>query len=424
MSDKLNKHYRIKVSETLSAFERQPLIRPFGFKGGYLTELWQVISTLSSASGKYATGTGTQSVLYGDADLFSSVSESKGNELMFAVTKQALELVKTTLFSDPVELIEGIMPALTEKAKELTCKENLNINFIYNALVSVDNAAWLLYAAENGYTSFDEMIPDVYRKALSYRNDKIAIMFQVPYGMPMHKLAAAVDDGYFVIKIKTGAPGSQEEMVRADMERLSRIHQAIGHKRTDHTPAGRIVYTMDANGRYENKATLVRYLQHAKNIGASDHILLYEEPFVESNDENVKDLGVRIAADESIQDESSALRRIGQGYNAIVLKGIAKTLSISLKIAKVAHQYKIPCFCSDLTVNPLLVDWHKNLAARLQPFPEIDMGMMETNGDMNYTNWNKMIGELPYKEASWIKRRNGAFELDKDFYEKSGGIFA
>jgi len=32
---------KITIAEVSSDFEREPLIRPFGFKGGYMTEIWQ-----------------------------------------------------------------------------------------------------------------------------------------------------------------------------------------------------------------------------------------------------------------------------------------------------------------------------------------------------------------------------------------------
>ena len=46
------------------------------------------------------------------------------------------------------------------------------------------------------------MIPKAYKPALSHRNKKIAIMYQVPYGMPMQDLKTAAKQGYFVFKIK------------------------------------------------------------------------------------------------------------------------------------------------------------------------------------------------------------------------------
>lgn len=414
---------QIQVVHTAANFEREKLLHPFGFKGGYLTELWQVASKMKSESGHTAIGLATQSVLYGDADLFAQSSEATGNSLMFVLMNRAMQHVSETRFSTPIDLLEAILPQVYADAQLITGHKDVNVNFVYNALVSVDNAAWLLYAAENGYTDFRQMVPAAYRPALASRNKQVGILYQVSYNMPIQQLKHAAENGYFLFKIKTGAPGSQEEMLQKDMERLTQIHGALKDYRTDRTSHGRLWYTMDANARYEKKETLMRYLDHARSIGAFDQILFYEEPFVEVNDELVGDVGIRIAADESAHDEQAAVRRIEQGYGAIVLKGIAKTLSLTLRIARLAHERNIPCLCADLTVNPILVDWHKNLAARLAPFPGTDMALMETNGDSNYVNWARMSDSHPYAGAHWTQRIAGVFELDDDFYEKSGGIF-
>jgi hypothetical protein len=413
----------IRVTKTAANFEREKLVRPFGFKGGFLTELWQIVAKLTSESGKEKIGLGTQSVLYGDADMFVTRSESEGNAMMYVLVSEAFKLVKQTPFTDPVDLFDKILPEFVSNAKKVTGKADLNINYIYNVLVSVDNAAWLLYAAENNLLSFDDMIPDHYKKCLSHRNDKIAIMYQVPYGMPVSDLKQAVQQGYFVFKIKTGSPGTQTEMLEGDKARLTQIHNAIKDARTEHSPNGKLIYTLDPNARYAKKETLLQYLDHAKKIGALDQIQLIEEPLHENNDEDVRDIGIRIAGDESVYNEAAALRRLEQGYGALVLKGIAKTLSASMKIARLAYERNVPCLCADLTVNPILVEWHKNLAGRLAPFPGIGMGLMETNGDMNYRNWSKMVTYHPLAGASWMKRKNGVFDLNKDFYNRSGGIF-
>lgn len=412
----------IRVIRTDSNFERERLIRPLGIKGGYLTELWQTASKIESESGNSKIGIATQSVLYGDADLFAFHSEAGGNALMYGLTDKALQLVKKTPFTTPVDLLDKILPEITIEGIRMTGKQDLNETFIYNALISIDNAAWLLYAAENNLKDFDAMIPEPYTQALSYHNEKIAVMYSVPYGMPMEDVKEAVQQGYFIFKIKTGYPGTQAEMLEGDIARLTQIHNALKNIRTNQTKNGKLIYTMDANARYEKKETLLRYLDHAKRIGAFDQILLYEEPLNEHNDENVADTGVRIAGDESIHDEASALRRLEQGYAAFVLKGIAKTLSLSMKTAKLAHERGVPCLCADLTVNPILIDWHKNLAARLPPFPDLGMGIMETNGNMNYQSWQTMLKYHPAAGASWTNVRNGVFELDKDFYQRSGGI--
>jgi L-alanine-DL-glutamate epimerase-like enolase superfamily enzyme len=413
----------IQIVKTQSNFEREKLVRPFGFKGGYLSELWQTVSQMESASGNKKIGIATQSVLYGDADLFTVHSEANGNAMMYVLANRALDIVCQQPFNTPPELFDSIVPLVLAEGKKITGKADLNINFVYNALVSIDNAAWLIYAADNGFQTFESMIPNPYKNALRHRNERLAIMYQVPYGMPMQDLKDAVEQGYFVFKIKTGYPGTQAEMLQQDMDRLTLIHNVLKDLRTDHTIDGRIIYTMDANGRYEKKETLQRYLDHAKTIGAYERILLYEEPLAEANDENVSDLGVRIAADESAHDEESTLRRFDLGYGVLVLKGIAKTLSMSVKLARLAAERNIPCMCADLTVNPILVEWHKNLCAHVAPFPVINMGLIETNGDMNYANWDLMGKYHPGSDATWSQRKNGVFTLDKEFYDRSGGIF-
>jgi L-alanine-DL-glutamate epimerase-like enolase superfamily enzyme len=243
------------------------------------------------------------------------------------------------------------------------------------------------------------------------------------YSIPVDEIKAAVDQGFFFIKIKIGQPGTQEEMLDKDIVRLTEIHKAIGNAGTSYTANGKLPYYFDANGRYESKETLFRLLDHAKKIGAFDQIAIIEEPFAEYHEFDISDIPVRVAADESIHTEKDVLKCIQMGYKAVALKAIAKTLSMTMKIARIAHEHRVPCFCADLTVNPILVDWNKNIAARLSPFPGIDIGLLETNGHQNYRNWEKLRGYHPCKDSQWTQIRNGVFELDDDFYLKSGGIF-
>jgi L-alanine-DL-glutamate epimerase-like enolase superfamily enzyme len=225
------------------------------------------------------------------------------------------------------------------------------------------------------------------------------------------------------MKIKIGQPGTQSEMLEKDKARLTAIHKAIGHLETPYTANGKLPYYFDANGRYEKKETLLQLLDHAKKIGAFEQIVVIEEPFPETLEIDVSDLGVRIAADESAHTDKDALKRIEMGYQAIALKAIAKTLSMTMRIAQVAHEHKIPCFCADLTVNPILIEWNKAVAARLAPLPGLNMGLLETNGHQNYRDWQRMVSYYPYAGASWTKTKNGVFHLDDDYYKESGGIF-
>ncbi len=414
----------ILIEKTNSDFERDPLIRPFGFAGGFTTEIWQSVSYLESSSGIHSIGLGTQSVLWSDGKVFANHSESGGNALMFALTERALQMVKGMKFRSPVELLEDIFPELEQYAKMITCNPQLRKTFILNALVGLDNAAWILYARENGFNTFDEIIPERYRAALSNRHDKVAGIPLMSYGIPVNEIIDAVDQGYFFIKIKIGQPGTQEEMLEKDKQRLAAIHKAIGNVKTEYTKNGKLPYYFDANGRYEKKETLMRLLDHAAAIGAIDQIALIEEPFPEGMKSDVKDIPVNLAADESAHTDLDAVERIQMGYGSIALKAIAKTLSMTLKIADVASRHNIPCFCADLTVNPVLVEWNKNVAARLKPFPGIgDIGLMESNGHQNYKNWESIMNYHPCKEAPWVRARKGVYDLDDEFYSTGGGIF-
>lgn len=413
----------ITISRVGSDFEREPLIRPFGFKGGYTTENWQVASYLESESGKHGIGLSTQAVLWSDARVFAQHTEAGGNALMYAMTERALQQLKGQSFTNPIDLLDAIRPDVYAYGKTITAHPALRETFALNALVGVDNAAWLLYAAENGLTSFDDLIPPAYRPGLSHRHTKVASIPLMAYAIPVNEIKAAVDDGYFFMKIKIGQPGTQEEMLARDKARLTAIHEAIGGARTPYTQDGKLPYYFDANGRYESKDTLMRLLDHARAIGAFDQIVLVEEPFPEELEIDVSDIPARLAADESAHTDKEALQRIQMGYKAIALKAIAKTLSMTMKIAQLAHENGVPCFCADLTVTPIMIDWNKNVAARLAPFPGLGLGLLETNGHQNYRNWETLCNYHPLAGAPWTKTEKGVFEVDADFYATSGGIF-
>jgi L-alanine-DL-glutamate epimerase-like enolase superfamily enzyme len=420
---KKNLYKNISIQSVGSNFEREPLIRPLGFKGGYMTEIWQTANLVKTTTGIEKVGLSTQNVLWSDATVFASHSESGGNALMYALTEHALQLIKGRSFTNPVELIDDIFEEVYQFGIKITANPNLRKTFALNALVGVDNALWLLFAAENGIKNFDDLIPKKYRSALSHHHKTVASIPLIAYSVPASEIVQAVESGYYILKMKIGQPGTQEEMLTKDMDRLSSIHKAIGHFQTPHTSSGKLPYYFDANGRYEKKETLLRLIDHAKKIGAFDQIVIIEEPFPEEVQIDVSDIPVRLAADESAHTDQDAITRISMGYKAIALKAIAKTLSMTLKIANVAQERNIPSFCADLGVNPILVDWNKNVAARLDAFPGLGNGLLETNGHQNYKNWEIMKGYHPCKGASWTETKDGVFELNDDFYTKSGGIF-
>jgi len=416
----------IEITSTNCNFEREPLKAPFGFKGGYLSELWQTAAYMKSDSGAEGIGLGTQSTLWSDAAVFSNYSESAGNSMMFLVTSYALKLAQQIKWKTPFELLDNILPQVYEYGKKVTDNSQLRLTFALNALVAVDNAAWILYCRENRIDSFDDMIPADVKPALSHRHDKLANIPLMSYNVPVKDIVQAVKDGYFFLKIKIGSDpdkdGNLDKMLEWDKNRIKEIHEAVKDIETSYTEHGHIPYYFDANGRYDSKERLKNLLDFADSIGALDRIILMEEPFQEEYKEDVSDIPVRLAADESAHSDKDTFERIQLGYKAVALKPIAKTMSMSLKIAKLCHEKNIPCFCADLTVNPILVDWNKNVAARLPALPGIKIGVCESNGHQNYKNWEQMKAKHPMPKASWVTPKDGIFILDQSFYDHSGGI--
>lgn len=415
---------KIKLIRTSSQFEREPLINPMGFKGGYLSELWQTISYLESESGSHSIGLGTQSVLWSDTAVFSANSEAAGNAFMYILTERALQILKNQTFLSPIDLIDPLFSELYEYAKYVTSNPALRKTFVLNALVSVDNALWLLYAKENGITDFDQLIPHKFKSTFHERHEKIAAIPLISYNVSPAEIKKEADAGYFFMKIKIGQSGTQKEMLEKDQKRLYEIHHILKDVHTPYTANGKLPYYFDANGRYESKETFMRFLDYAKKIKAYDQIVMIEEPFPEEKEIDVSDIPVRLTADESAHTDEDTIKRIQMGYKAVALKPIAKTLSMTMRIAKAATDRNIPCFCADLTVNPVLVEWNKNIAARLKSFPGLEnLGLLESNGHQNYVNWDQMKSYFPKNNASWIDVRNGFYYTNEEFFKNGGGIF-
>ena len=256
----------ITIKSVNADFEREPLVRPFGFKGIYQKQFWVAAALLESTSGIRHVGLQTQCPAWSDLDVFLAHSESGRQSPVVRGLGAALQNIKGMKFTTPIELRTPSCKARTNMA-ERSRKRHLRMTFTLSSMVALDNAAWMLYAEENGLKTFDEMIPKQYRKGPGVssfaRGPCAAVLLQRAFGRDRE----AVDEGYFFMKIKIGRPGTQEEMLEGDKARIEAIHKLIGHRETPHTKNGKIPYYFDANGRYEKKETLERLLDHAKKRG-------------------------------------------------------------------------------------------------------------------------------------------------------------
>ena len=413
----------IEIKSYRFNFEREPLAKPFQFKGSSFQEKWTLVVGLESSRGTRSTGIGGTAVLWSDPAVFSSFSEAGGNAIMAAMAEKGAQLAAGRSFENPVELMETIIPRVHDFGVHITGKGDLKKTFTLNSLVALDLAFWKLVFLENGFSDFDRMIPGEYRPALGHRLGRIARLPVVSYDCSMAELGKFVDQGHFFLKVKIGQAGSPEEMIRKDAARLEEIHKAFRERTVPQSPTGKVWYYLDGNGRYPDKASLKRLIRRAEELGMLDQIALVEEPFPGEVREDVSDLPVRVAADESVEDEDQVLERIRLGYRAIAIKPAGKTLSMSLKMIRAAHQGGVACFVADNACIPLLLEWNKNIAARLGPFPGLDAGILESNGEQNYKYWPRMIADHPLRGAGWIEPRDGFFHLGSEFYRISGGIF-
>ena len=415
----------MRISKAECGLAREPLLSPFGFKGGYINELWQPAVKLTAVSGAIGVGSGVQSVLWSDAEVFRRQGSCGGNAMMLAITARALELAREVDWLTPIELLDVMLPELTAYARKICTREDLRLTFVLNALVPVDNAAWMLYAQEKKITSFADLVPAEWRTALPARHDRLAAVPLVTYALTDEAISALAEQGYAMFKIKLGADpagnGDRAAMLAWDKERLTRIHQLLSPYRTPHTVSGHIAYYLDANGRYDTKERLLRLLDHAEKIGCLDRILLLEEPFAEENEVEVGDLPVTAAADESAHSDADTIRRLELGYRAVAVKAIAKTFSMSLKIIRAASG-RAHCFCADLTVPPVLLEWNRAVAARLPGLPGMKCGVLESNGRQNYCRWQELLAYHPHAGADWIEAPDGIFRLTDAYYRCDGGM--
>ena len=105
----------LKLSRVNCDFEREPLVAPFGFKGGYVNEIWQSAVMMENSNGDQSVGLGTQSVLWSDGSVFVNNAESAGNSMMFLVTSYALKQAEGKEWKDPLDLLDQLLPLFREQ---------------------------------------------------------------------------------------------------------------------------------------------------------------------------------------------------------------------------------------------------------------------------------------------------------------------
>ena len=407
----------MKITNAYCAYEPEKFKHAFGFKGSTLSGVWQTVVALKSG-GEIGVGLGIQSVLWSDSSVFAEFGEQRGNELMFAVTQHAVKLIEGKDFEKVPDIVHFVFEDCYEYAKKIVGRDNITETFVLNALVPLDMAAWQLYARLGGTVDFDGIYKG-HAKA-----EKLANVPLISYGVPAADVEKMAKDGVCLFKIKIGSDpegdGDLDKMLAWDKARALEIHNVLKDIRTPYTESGRVVYYFDANGRYDTKERLCDLISFFEKEGILEQTILFEEPFAPYNEIYVGDLPVCFAADESAHSLKDVKRRIELGFKAVTLKPIAKTPSVTIEMANAVDEAGVQCFCADLTVNPLMVEWNKNFAARLKPLRGMKIGVVESNGAQNYSNWDIMKTYVPRKST---ESDATVYTLDSEFYTAGGGLF-
>jgi L-alanine-DL-glutamate epimerase-like enolase superfamily enzyme len=404
----------MKIDKFVIDIEAEKLKSPFGFKGSYADGLWQTIVGMESC-GEKSLGIAVQSVLWSDASVFAEYGQDGGNELMFKLAEFALESLKGMEFADPFEANDRLFEECYKEIKRMTGRDDIRKTFVLNALVPVDMACWLLWSRLNNKAGYDEMT-SAYKDYLPLKHNKIAAIPLITYGVTHEEIKGLLDEGSFFLKVKIG---KEPEW---DKKRVEEIWKLARNYETPYTVSGKPVIYLDANGRYENPGQLESLLDYLEQKDILKHVGVFEEPYDEFAEFEVSNLPCVFAIDESAHSVEDSLAKFQQGYKAVALKPVAKTLSESLKILKAATDRGIKCFTADLTVAPWQLEWNRNLAARIPTLDCVKTGLLESNGNMNYTDWDRLKSYHPIGNGSWVDAKNGLFDL-ADFYDEDGGLF-
>ncbi len=409
----------MKIRNASSYVVREKLKSPFGFKGHYIDELWQTVVMLEGENGFCCSCPGVQSPLWSDSGVFERFGPAESNRLMSEVTELALKKIRGKNVPRPDVLFTSESVGLFSDAS-LLCGMKVKPTFVLNALVGLDAALWMMWAHDQGIVQFEGIIPSYAKKSMSFRSEKLAHIPLISYGVGPAELRDILAGGTALLKIKIGnSPegGDPDAMLEWDKRRLSEIHNAADGYLTDMTDDGHVKYYLDANGRYDTPERIGALLDHARDIGALRHIVLLEEPFAPDDRTDVSSLGVCVAADESAHSLEDVRERIGLGYRAVALKPAAKTFSVSFMMATAAYEAGAACFCADLTVNPLLVEWNRQFASRLEPLKGMRCGCLEVNGHQNYVRWEEMKKLLPHS-VTYTEPQNGGFDAGAGFFDR------
>jgi len=319
---------------------------PVRFKGGYMSEIWQTAVLMESESGGTRVGIGTQNVCGQTRP--SSRAAPRPRATRSCTRSPSAPLRSRAMPAVPLPLrVAGRDPRAGARVCARGHGPRRPAQDLHAQRARARRQRGLAGARRRERISgFDALIRRVQAGAAS-----------------RHTLAAAIPSWRTRCPWPRSATPQPRLLLHEDQDRPAGhagrdaregqgppVGNPRGHRR-DGNPAhadGRLPYYFDANGRYESKDSLLRLLITPIDRRL-DRIAILEEPFPED-----VEAASTIWACASLPTRARTPTRRGAAdrprLRRIALKPIAKTLSMTLKIARLAHARGIPCFCADLTV--------------------------------------------------------------------------
>ncbi|MFQ9681522.1 MAG: hypothetical protein ACLRZH_16775 [Ruthenibacterium lactatiformans] len=285
----------------------------------------------------------------------------------------------------------------------------------------MDFALWQLWNAKRGNGTFDALCAS-FCPELTNREKELGSIPLITYHTPEDELHALLEDGAFLLKVKIGSDpeknGDPEAMLAWDIGRLRTVHTAAAGFTTPYTECGRPVYylgqrPLSGQGISAALSGCCGQDGRAGAHRAAGGAVCGDRP------EPVHGLPVRVAGDECPQRTGrclpdpgirlfghrlqthckNAVRHAGDGA-----RGAEKRRGVLLRGPDGAA-------CA--------LDWNMSLAARLPRVPGLRVGVVESNGPQNYTDWRRLDAMCAAPEPPGAHRRTACTGLTEVFMGKA-----
>lgn len=367
---------------------REPLSVPFSFKGRTVDELWHTAVLLDSGAGEVS----VQSPVWSDPTVADALGLDAANAVMLDLTRTAAGWLEP---GHPVDVTTHLLARLAEVSRHGVRPSD---TFLLNALVPLDCALWHDLIGRTGAAGLDDVIPAAARPWFGHRHEVVRRIPIITGSTTPIDLVRLATSGAPVLKVKIGQSGAVDEMRELDVALVERVHAHARRISAPDTVSGRVLYYLDANGRYPELAQVDRFL-NALSAEARERILVLEEPLPVDCDVDVSGLGVPVGADESAHGLPDLERRAAYGYTRLAVKPIAKTPTMAYAQVTRAAELGMAPIVADLTANPCLARWSTAFAARLATLPELRVAVAESNGADHYRDWTQMTADLAAAES-------------------------